>query len=97
MPHKKKIEVPDWVDAIDNLCLRHIIVEGLVARRVALDHGALDHPKCRAVLEGADKTLDRIADGRVVGDIACKKASDALRKYNTACECMHPTATARRG
>lgn len=92
MPHKpvdKILKVPDWVKRISDPCLANIVTEALVARNAAVIGGAEGHKECRAVLRSADQTLDAVEAGH--GD-ACRKASTALRKYNTAAECAHPTA-----
>lgn len=93
MPAKSKhVVLPDWVERIDDPCLVETITEALVARRLAERLGAPDQRPCRSVFAAGDKTLDAIADGRVRGQVACRKAAVALRKFNTALECVRPTA-----
>ena len=96
MPHKFTLDVPEWVEELADVCLQTTVEEALWARHYAVRWGALEHKSCRAALASADATLQRIADRRVIGNSACKKAADALRKYNTAAECAHPTARAAR-
>lgn len=96
MPHKNfKLRAPKWVDELGDPCLQTVVVEALVARDFAEKYGAEKHPDCAAVFRSADTTLAQVADGRVTGDLAWRKASDALRKYTTAGECAHPSATRR--
>lgn len=96
MPHKKSfLTVPAWVDALKDECLKTTVIEALVARKYATDHGAEDNRNCAAALRSADVTLDNIESGKLSGKPAWKKAADALRKYNTAGECAYPTATRR--
>lgn len=99
MPHRapdKILKIPAWVDALDNGCLRETAVEALIVRDFAVKHGAENHAACKRVLVAADSTLDSVALGRVTGDLACRKAATALRKYNSAAECVHPTARKER-
>lgn len=93
MPHKPvnklKLQLPAWVSDISDVCARETVVEALVMRDTAIGRGALNHPACNRVLKKADTTLHAVADGRTED---CKKIASALRKYNTAAECAHPTA-----
>jgi hypothetical protein len=96
MPHKKNLPMPTWVDRLDDRCLETAVVEALVARRSAIRQGAeRSGPACRAALRAGDATLERIADGSIKGELAWKRAADALRKYTTAAECAMPTAMRR--
>jgi hypothetical protein len=70
------IGLAPWVQAIDNACLYEVVVEALTARASAVRHAGK-----RATIAAADTTLAMVADGRVTGDRACKKAAVALRKY----------------
>ena len=83
MPHKKTVSMPAWVQELaeDDLCLYTTVVEAIVARSFAVTCGA-----SKKALRAADLTLDQIADGRVWGAVAWKKAADALRKYTQAAE-----------
>ena len=93
MPAKTKhVQWPDWVEQLADPCLWETVREALVARGSAVKAGAERHASCRAALRAADQTLDAIADGRVIGQVACRKAAVAIRKYNTAAECAAPTA-----
>jgi hypothetical protein len=95
VPHSKEIGVPEWVDGLRDRGLRAVVAEALFARAFAIRHGAREHAKGVAALTSADTALDQIADGRVTGDLACRKAAGALRKYNTAAECAASTAIRR--
>ena len=88
--------MPDWIREIDDSCLKAVVVEALIARLSAIDNGAEDHEACNSALRSGDATMDSIRFGRVKGEEACKKAATAVRKYNTASECVVPTATAKR-
>lgn len=95
MPHRrldKILRPPAWVERLADPCLHTTIIEALVARQAAMAQGAPTHRPCRNVFEAAERTLDQIGLGRVTGKEACRKAADALRKYNTAAECAHPSA-----
>jgi hypothetical protein len=91
MPHKKTLSLPAWVDKLDDTCLETTVIEALVARDYAIRMGAERHKPCKSMLRAADATLDQIADGRIVGRLAWKRAADALRKYTSAAECAHPS------
>lgn len=99
LPSRKMYEInlPEWIEEIHNQCLKEVVVEALYARSDAVRGGAEKHKPCASVLKSADTTMDSIRFGRVSGDTACKKAATAVRKYNTAGECAHPTASTRRG
>ena len=99
MPHKNFLKYPKWVEDLDDECLKTGVIEALVARQSAIVHGALENRACKAVFSAAEATLDKIRDGSVTGEVAWKKADDALQKYTTARECAAPTATrsAKRG
>ena len=93
MPHReRRIPWPLWVERIGSECLQTTVKEALHARDAAVDGGAERHTACARVLRAADATLDQIEFDRVTGRLACRKAADALRKFNTAAECAHPTA-----
>ena len=93
MPHrpiKKIFDMPAWMDRIDDTCLYEMLVEAIVARGAALRAGILQHPRCLPIFQSADETVDQIAYGRYQGQTACRKAADALRKYQQAHDCMFP-------
>ncbi len=99
MPHKSSwntpdFKLPEWVEeiALHNMCLYETVVEALFARHTALRNNAQQYKACAAVMRAADETLRQIAEGRIKGTVACKKAAIAVRKYTTAFECAHPTA-----
>jgi hypothetical protein len=96
MPYKRRnySPMPAWVNAIDNDCLREVVREAVDAQSWAIDRGAERHPSGRKLLSVGDDILQRIEDGRLKGDAACKKAAVALRKFNTAGEHARPTASA---
>lgn len=70
------IELAPWVQTIDNSCLYEVVVEALTARASAIRHNGAP-----GLIRTGDATLAAVADGRVTGDRACKKAAVALRKY----------------
>jgi len=97
MPPKKRFEglsVPGWVDAFEaeDECLHAVLIEALVARHSAVLKGAERFDACKSALASADATLDAIHYGRIKGVQAWRKAAVAVRKYNTAHECVSPTA-----
>lgn len=97
MPARERnIIFPAWSEDLPDTCLRKVVRQAVIARSDAVDNGALKHKSCRAVFESADKTLDQIEFHRITGDIACTKAATALRKFNTAAECGHPTGSTLR-
>jgi hypothetical protein len=65
-----------WVNNIENLCLYEVVLEALTARVSAVRHDG--DPK---MIAAGDATLEAISSGRVAGDLACRKAAVALRKY----------------
>lgn len=83
MPAKTQtIKFPAWSEQIDDDCLYWIVREALVARYTAVRLGADSAgAPVRKALAAADKTLDAVANGTVVGSAACAKASVAIRKY----------------
>jgi hypothetical protein len=98
MPTRKavyELVVPEWISGIEDACLREVIMEALVARFTAVQGGAELHAPCASALRSADSTMDQIRFGKYKGTPACRKAATAVRKYNTASECAHPTATRR--
>lgn len=89
MPHRpvETLRLPKWVqELVDDRCLYTTVVEALVARQYAIDWGAREYKTEAKIFRAADNTLQMIADGRVYGEMACRKAADALRKFNTAGE-----------
>lgn len=96
MPPKRRFEeasFPAWAEAIEDPCLRDVVLEAFVARRAAVLAGADRHRACRAALTSGDATMDQIRYGRYEGKSACRKAATAVRKYDTARECAKPTAS----
>ena len=96
MPYKRHnySPMPSWVNAIDNQCLQEVVREAVDAQSWAIDRGAANHPSAAKLLRIGDDILLRIEDGRLSGDLACKKAAVALRKFNTAGEHALSTASA---
>ena len=78
---EKEIDLPSWLKTIEDTCLSKMLIEALVARKHAIQAGALDQRDARGELKSADETIDQIAFGRFESPVACKKAADALRKY----------------
>jgi hypothetical protein len=68
-----------WVRELDGSCLRKIVEEALIARDDAMRAGG--EP---GVIRSGTKTLEQIEMGRYVGDVACQKATVALRKFDEA-------------
>jgi len=95
MPHRpveKFLKLPDWIESVHDDCLKAMLTEAMVARYTAVTGGAEQHRSCRNVLRAGDRTLDAIAHRQFTPRVACAKAATALRKFNTASECIHPTA-----
>lgn len=95
MPHRPidvVLQPPAWVERLEDSCLQQTVIEALVARWTAIKNGAEHHRACKAALVSGKTILENIATGRVTGELACKRAADALRKFTTAVECAHPTA-----
>jgi hypothetical protein len=96
MPLRQRyLQYPEWVENLPDTCLVNAVKEAITTRDSAIRGGARDHKACRAALGSGEKILDQIEFGRVTGEKACSKAAVAVRKFNTAVECAHPTA--RRG
>lgn len=87
MPHARiDWPLPEWVETISDRCLYTTILEAYVARQFAIKWGARRYRDLGAIFDAAEKTLQMVADGRVTGELACKRAADALRKYVSAGE-----------
>ena len=86
----RKINYPAWVDKVDS-CAADVVREALRARESALAGGAMGDRTCRRLVSVGDKILSVIQAGKVTGDAVCAKAAVAVRKFNTAVECSHPT------
>lgn len=89
---RKDITFPSWVSALRDDCLTESVKEALLARNSALRSGALEDKNCAAAFRSADATIDQIEFGRVIGRVACQKATTAMRKFTVAAECALPTA-----
>lgn len=75
---------PSWVEHVEDDCLYTSLIEVFGARSRALRWGALRYKPSAKAFNSAEMALQMIYDGRVQGPTAWKKASDALRKFNTA-------------
>ena len=102
MPHRHvfdedlELGEPAWLSEIDDACLHNTLLETLVARRMAIKEGALDHPRALKIWLAGSKTLEQIKYGRYSGPIACTKAADALRKFQQAIDYFYPVTLLRR-
>jgi hypothetical protein len=85
--------MPAWVSKIDNECLREVVREAIDAKSWAIDRGAEKRPSAAKLLRVGDDILARIEDGRLKGDVACRRAAVAARKFNTAGEHAKSTAS----
>ena len=81
---------PDWVREIDDPCLSETLREALVARFQAVRAGAMARRGTQEALAAGDATMAQIEYGRVRGQIACRKAATALRKYTQALSDAEP-------
>lgn len=84
MPARKKeydeaVQVASWIDALDSSCLREVVTEAFVARRMAVRAKGSDK-----IIASGDSTLEQIQFGKYTGDKACQKATVALRKFDEA-------------
>jgi hypothetical protein len=80
-PHRYdaiRIRAP-WIDALEDRCLREIVIQAFESRRVA------DETKSNPKLIGAgDRALEQIEMGRIHGQKAWRAATNALRKFDEA-------------
>lgn len=86
--------IPEWVRQLENSCLQEEVREAIDARSWAIDRGAEHHPSAMKLLRIGDDILAKIEEGRLRGDVACRKAAVAVRKFNTAGEHAKSTASA---
>jgi hypothetical protein len=68
-----------WIDALDDMCLRTIVIQAFEARRVAVD--TKSKPK---LVAAGDRSLEQIEFGKVRGEKAWRAATTALRKFDEA-------------
>jgi len=68
-----------WIEDLDSECLRKVVVEALLARESAV-HADGDP----GLIKSGTKTLEALRYGKYKGDVACQKASTALRKFSRA-------------
>ena len=78
------LRLPEWLEAIDDVCLRRTLSEALIARGEAVQFGAMQKRRAKGEIASGDRTVEQIASGRYTGEAACKRAADALRKYTHA-------------
>jgi hypothetical protein len=84
MPSRKhrydavRIHAP-WVDALEDRCLRTIVVEAFMSRQRAAE--ASGSPK---LIAAGDKSLEQVEFGRVHGERAWLVATSALRQFDQA-------------
>lgn len=67
-----------WIEGLEDVCLRHDVIEALLAREDALELGGSEkEPRIRA----ADQAIESLRLGRVTGLPAWRRASYALRMF----------------
>jgi hypothetical protein len=78
-----------WLEKIGegDACLYQNVLEAMTARHYAVQAGAEQHAPCASILRKADAILAAVEDGRATGQVAWRKATDALRKYTVAMGC----------
>jgi hypothetical protein len=96
MPHRT-VRFAPWVEDLSEIdpCLGRIVKEAEVARDAALEAGAatVRAPRsCRAVFRAGETTIAALRDGRVAPGTpaAWKRATDAVRKFTQALDCVAP-------
>jgi hypothetical protein len=77
--YDEALRLAPWVERLDNSCLREMVTEALIARKAAVTARGN-----AAVIASGDKTLERIEFGKDTGDVACRKASVAIRRFDEA-------------
>jgi phage tail tube protein FII len=94
MPHRD-VTFDPWIENIrqEDSCLGRILIEAVVMKDAAVKAGAASRrasKKCFKKFESAETTLETIRTGKIKPntDIAWKRASDALRKFTEALECV---------
>lgn len=86
MPHKFRptFDMPGWVEALGDECLKTTVGEALWARDFAIRAGAEHGKRSEGLLLSGDRTLHQIQYRRLSTDKACKAATDAVRKFTMA-------------
>lgn len=77
--YSEAIRLAPWIESLESTCLREMVTEALIARRSAV--AANGDAK---IIRAGDKTLERIEFGKDTGDVACRKASVAIRRFDEA-------------
>ena len=86
-PDDLDLDVPEWVEELENECLREILIESLFTRAKAIRFGAWSIRRVRNVILSADATVEQIRMGRYRKESdACNKATTTMRKYASAYE-----------
>lgn len=96
MPGKKRTIGGDfdWINSVQDMCLFDTLAEAHAARASAEHHGALQRRVCARSFKSGDATLEQIKRAVQRGQESsalCRKAAAALRRYNTAGECVVPS------
>jgi hypothetical protein len=73
------LRLAPWVEGLESACLREMVTEALIARKAAVE--AKGDPK---IIASGNATLERIEFGKDTGDVACRKASVAIRRFDEA-------------
>lgn len=86
------VSFPRWIRRLPDLALRLVVGEAIAARDAAIRFGAVQSAQARRVIEAADRKIEAIAFGEVLGDAARRKAAAALRAYDRAFDvvCLRP-------
>ncbi len=86
--HKKPVPIlPDWFHAETNLCVRSIIEDVYVAKRLADEAGAGDLSSCSQLLKAGEKSIRALRDRNTAVDKRCAAGDRAARKFWEAKVC----------
>lgn len=81
-----------WIDALEDRCLREIVIQAFESRRVADE--TRSNPK---LVAAGDRAIEQIEFGRLRGKRAWRAATSALRTYDEAWMGIRMPPGTRRG
>ena len=87
--HQKRyqdvIRFAPWIDALEDRCLREIVIQAFESRRVAIE--TQSSPK---LVRAGDATMEQVEYGKLKGQKAWQAATSALRHFDEAWMNMSP-------
>jgi hypothetical protein len=77
--YRAALQRSPWIDALDDRCLREIVIQALESRRVADETNGN-----KRLIASGDASLEQIEYGRLKGQKAWRAATSALRHFDQA-------------